>query len=156
LSGAAVQQPSKDLLDTLKGEVMGEAFFRTAGRMAWSRPQKDRLAKLAQLETQTKERLLEYCERNRLDTPSLSPLAFLGSLAGVTFLVTPWSTMLKQTATTTERYMKIYKRLADSADEADKALFEYVVAHEVAIQQFAVEELAGNHNKSLKPIDALL
>ena len=73
--------------------------------------------------------------------------------------------ILKAILKETEYYLEVFHRLEKQANEKDKELFEYIVAHEVAIgfatarsaiAQFAEIELINSSNNSLKSIESLL
>ena len=111
---------------------------------------------LWQLEAQTKSRILEYFEINSIEIPKLRWLQIKGSLLGVLCTIAPWDIVLKEILKETEYYLEVFRRLSEQATEQDKELFKYIVAHEVAIGQFAEIELVNSGNNSLERIKALL
>ncbi|MEL6927992.1 MAG: hypothetical protein AAFO95_05085 [Cyanobacteria bacterium J06600_6] len=145
-----------DLITTLKSEVQGEAFFRSAYYAAiFSRHRSKRKA-LWQLETQTKIRIIEYFQVNNLERPNLGWLALKSSVIGVIYSFFSSNIVLDQIIRKTEYYLEVFRRLENRASEADRQFFEYIVAHEVAIRQFIEIELSNSNENSLKGIKALL
>lgn len=149
-------KPTEDLTIALESEVLGEAFFRSAYYSAFFFNRRNKAKVLWQLEAQTKKRILEYFEVNSIEIPKLRWAVAKGSILGVFYPVAPWYIVLKEILKETEYYLKVFRRLEERAFEKDKELFEYIVAHEVAIGRFAEIELVNSGNNSLKPIEALL
>jgi hypothetical protein len=146
----------KDLVIALESEVLGEAFFRSAYYAAFFLNRKNKAKALWQLEAQTKKRILQYFDDNSIEIPKLRWAIAKGSLLGIFYPVIPWHIVLKQILKATEYYQKVFRRLEEQAAEKDKELFNYIVAHEVAIERFAEMELANNGKNSLKLIEELL
>lgn len=146
----------EDLVVALKSEVLGEAFFRSAYYATFLKNPKNSAKVLWQLEVQTKKRILEYFVVNNIEIPKLRWTAAKGSILGVFYSVVPWNIILKAILKETEYYLEVFRRLEEQATEQDKELFKYIVAHEVAIAQFAEIELINSSNNSLKSIESLL
>lgn len=151
-----MEKPTEDLAIALESEVLGEAFFRSAYYSAFFLNRGAKAKVLWQLEAQTKKKILEYFEINSTEIPKPRWTAAKGSILGVFYLVTPWHIVLKEILKETEYYLKVFRRLEKQVAEEDKKLFEYIVAHEVAIERFAKIELVNSGNNSLDPIKALL
>ena len=151
-----MKKPTEDLAIALNSEVLGEAFFRSAYHAAFFSNRGEKAKILWQLEAQTKSRILEYFEINRIEIPKLRWLQIKGSLLGVLCTIAPWDIVLKEILKETEYYLKVFRRLLEQATKQDKELFKYIVAHEVAIEQFAEIELVNSGDNSLDPIKALL
>mgnify|MGYP003632542738 CR=1 FL=1 len=151
-----MNKPSQDLLTTLKGEVLGEALFRTAYYLCFAQERKKKMYILWKLEAQTKERILKYFGENNIEVPGLMLAAITGAGLGVLLTLTPWSQVIKAMPPVADKGLEIYRRLELQAPEEYKALFAYVVAHEVALKRFAEIEIEGNEQESLEPIEALL
>ena len=149
-------KPTEDLVIALESEVLGEAFFRSAYYAAFFSNRRNKAKALWQLETQTKKRILKYFEDNSVEIPKLRWAIAKGSLLGIFYAVTPWYILLKQILKETEYYQKVFCRLEEQSAEKDKELFNYIVAHEAAIERFAKIELANSGKNSLDPIEALL
>ena len=146
----------EDLVIALKSEVLGEAFFRSAYYAAFLKNPKNSAKVLWRLEAQTKKRILEYFAVNNIEIPKLRWIAAKGSILGVFYSVVPRNIILKAILKETEYYLEVFHRLEEQAVEKDKKLFEYIVAHELAIRRFAEVELADSHNNSLELIEALI
>lgn len=151
-----MEKPTQDLAIALESEVLGEAFFRSAYYSAFFLNRGEKAKVLWQLEAQTKKRILEYFEVNSIEIPKLRWTAVKGSILGVFYLVTPWHIVLKEILKETEYYLEVFHRLSEQVAEKDKELFEYIVAHEVAIGRFAEIELVNSGNNSLDLVKALL
>lgn len=151
-----MKKPSKDLATALKSEVLGEAFFRSAYYSAFFSNRRNKAKVLWQLEVQTKSRIIEYFEVNSIEIPKLRWLAVRGSILGVLYSVIPRHIVLKEILEETEYYLEVFYRLEEQVVKKDKKLFEYIVAHEVAIKRFAEIELVNSGNNSLDSIKALL
>ena len=151
-----MKKPTEDLAIALESEVLGEAFFRSAYCAAFFSNRGEKAKILWQLEAQTKSRIIEYFEINSIEIPKLRWLQIKGSLLGVLCPIAPWNIVLKEILKETEYYLEVFRRLSEQATEQDKELFKYIVAHEVAIGQFAEIELVNSGDNSLDRIKALL
>ena len=149
-------KPTEDLLIALKSEVLGEAFFRSAYYAALFSNRRNKAKALWQLEIQTKKRIIKYFQVNNIEIPKLKWTVIKGSILGVFYPVVPWHFVLQEMLQETKYYLDVFYRLKERATEKDKVLFEYIVAHEVAIKQFAAIELANSDHNSLEPIEVLL
>ena len=145
-----------DLEIALESEVLGEAFFRAAYYAAFFLNRGNKAKVLWQLEAQTKRRIIEYFEVNNLEVPKLRRAIAKGSILGAFYPVFPWYILMQEILKETGCYLDVFRRLEEGAVGKDKELFEYIVAHEIAIAHFAKIELANNGNKSLELIEALL
>ena len=151
-----MRKPTEDLAIALKSEVLGEAFFRSAYYSTFFLNRGKKAKVLWQLEVQTKSRIIEYFEINSIEIPKLRWIQIKGSLLGVLCPIAPWDMVLKEILKETEYYLGVFRRLEEQATERDKELFKYIIAHEVAIEQFAEIELVNSGNNSLDLIKALL
>jgi hypothetical protein len=147
-----------DPLDVLwvkayQGEVLGEALF---GRMADQIDDEDHKAKmrvLAELERRTKESMVPALERAGLSTEpdpeSLRTAEVLSGAAG-----TPWHDLLATFEPITAQFCAMYRRIGDLAP-SESETSELLVAHELALRNFARAEIAGDTATSLDQINAL-
>ena len=103
-----------------------------------------------------KKRILEYYEVNRIEIPKLRWATIKGSILGIFYSVAPWHFVMKEMVKETKYYLEVFRRLEVQAAEKDQELFNYIVAHEVAIKRFTEIELVNSANNSLEPIEALL
>lgn len=150
-----MSQYRTDLYAIYKSEVMGEALFAGAAACTLSAERKQKWLRLAALETQTKQRYLDFvAEDSALRRfPVFSLL--LGKLLGPVFAMLPWSMAMKALGDGTDSFLEIFARLQKTGAEQDRGFFDYVLAHEQAIKAFANAERAGELN-SLAKTEALL
>ncbi len=146
---------SKDLTITLESEAYGEASFRSAYYVSTG-AKKRKAEALWQLEIQTKDRVLEYFERNQIPIPGLRIPAIKGCILGLIFPIFPWRLVMKIILKETEMFLEIFRHLEAQASEQDKPFFTYLVDHEVAIRRFAELELDNNPDEALQAITCLL
>lgn len=146
----------KDLYEIYKSEVTGEALFQLAAKLSFNADHKHKWQVLAQLETQTKERYLDYTQKAGQSPKYPTGARLGGSIFGFLFGLMPWATAMKMLASGTPPLIKVFSRLSENAGTDDKAFFEYVLAHEQAIDRFAELEIAGDSANSLKPVLDLL
>ncbi len=108
------------------------------------------------LERQTKTRILQYFAANRIEVPNVVGTTIKGTVLGLLFPLSPWKGILKNTIKETEYNLELFHRLEREAPEKDRDFFKYIVAHELAIKQFAELESGNGTTDSLEPINALL
>ena len=147
-----------DQLDVLwikayQGEVLGEALF---GRIADQLDDEERKAKmraLATLERRTKESIAPALERAGLSTePDPESLATAEALSGAAS--TPWKDFLGTFEPITSQFCAMYRRIGE-LDPSESEASELLVAHELALRDFARAEIAGDTTTSLDRINAL-
>ena len=147
-----------DPLDALwvkayQGEVLGEVLF---DRMADQMDNADHKAKMrvvAKLERRTKESMAPALERAGLSTdPDPESLRAAEALAGAA--TTPWKDLLATFEPITSQFCEMYRRIGQ-LDPTERETSELLVAHELALRNFARAEIAGNTETSLDQINAL-
>ena len=137
-----------------QGEVLGEALF---GRMAEQIDDEGNAAKmrvLATLERRTKEAIVPALERAGLSTePEPESLrvaeeqaAFVAECHG------PISWPLFESVTS--QFCAMYRRIGE-LDSSEREASDLLVAHELALRNFARAEIAGDTETSLDEINAL-
>jgi len=151
-----MEKPSDDLLAALKCETLGEASLRVAACLTVNPKRRRKVEVMRQLETQTKNRILDYFNQNNIETPNLTGVVLKGAIFGVLFPLSPWEGIIKNTIKETEHYLELFNRLEFNAPEDDKELFKYIVAHEEAIKRFAELESQSCDSDTLKPMTDLL
>ena len=149
------KKTTTDLIIALQSEIYGEASFRSAYYVS-AGAKKEKAQALWALEKQTKVGVLEYYRRHNIPLPRLVLPAIKGSLLGLIFPIFPWKIILHIIRKETDYYLHIFRRLEGQANEDDKAFFKYLVAHEVAIKQFAEFELDNKPDEALRSIKSLL
>ncbi len=136
-----------------QGEILGEALF---GRIADQLTDEEHAAKmrvLATLERRTKEAIAPALERAGLSTePDPDSLSTAEALAGVA--TTPWNDLLATFEPITSQFCAMYRRIGE-LDPAERAASELLVAHELALRNFARAEIAGETVTSLDEVNAL-
>lgn len=132
-----MKKPIEDLVIVLESEVRGEAFFRSVYYAAFCSDRKNKAKVLWQLEAQTKKCILKYFETNQIEIPELRWTIAKGSILGIFYSVIPWLILLKEMLKETEYYLEVFLRLEKKATKKDQKFFQYIVAHEIAIRQFA-------------------
>ena len=148
---------SNDLEIMIKGEFYGEAVFKVASKASLFNPQlKAKASTIAQLETQTKIRALDYCKNNGINAPKQTLDVVKGTIQGVFLPIVPWKMIMKIALKTIDDHLPVLYRLEKDASDQDKAFFHYLVKHELAIKHFVRMELANKPNESLDQIKALL
>lgn len=149
-------RPSDDLVEALKCEVLGESSLRMAARLTLNTERRQKVEVMRQLETQTKNRILDYFQRNNLEVPSMSGVVLKGTILGMLFPLSPWKGIVDNTIKETDHYLVLFNRLEENAAEKDKELFQYIVAHEEGIKRFAQLEQENSGVNTLKPMTDLL
>lgn len=149
------KQAHPDLQVALKSEVYGQASFRSAFWLSIGRRKTKALA-LWQLEQQTQAAVEEHFVRHRLARPNTTFESIKGAIIGVIFPLFPWPWVMKIMLRETEPFLAVFKRLQTNAEETDQPFFNYLVAHEVAIREFAMYELNKQPDQALSTITKLL
>ncbi len=147
-----------DPLDVLwvkayQGEVLGEALFDRIADQIDDEDHKAKMRVLAKLERRTKESVAPALERAGLSTEpdreSLQTAEALSSAAA-----TPWNDLLATFEPITSQFCAMYRRIGE-LDPSERETSELLVAHELALRNFARAEIAGETATSLDPINAL-
>jgi hypothetical protein len=147
-----------DPLDVLwvkayQGEVLGEALFGRIADQLDDEDHKTKMRVLATLERRTKESIAPALERAGLstepDSESLRTAEALSSAAS-----TPWTDLLATFEPITSQFCAMYRRIGE-LDPTEIEASELLVAHELALRDFARAEIAGETTTSLDRINAL-
>jgi hypothetical protein len=147
-----------DPLDVLwvkayQGEVLGEALFDRMADQIDDEEHKAKMRVLAKLERRTKESIAPALERAGLsietDPESLSTAEALSGSAS-----TPWKDLLATFEPITSQFCAMYRRIGE-LDPSESKTSELLVAHELALRNFARAEIAGDTATSLDQINAL-
>lgn len=144
-----------DLLVALESEVFGEAFFRTLYYTSVNEQKREKALALWRLESQTRERILDYYHDKGYVVPSPFIQSAKGLFVGLLVSIMPWRIFVEGTLKETQGFLAVFRRLEAGADSDSLGLFAYIVAHEVAIQRFAQMESEGAQD-SLAPVYTLL
>ncbi len=146
----------KDLYSVYESEVLGETMFGLIARCTLSAERRHKWQALTQLESQTKQRYLDYVADKPAFRDKPEPSKLMGIIYAMVFLVLPWRMAMKMLRDGTAPFMEVFKRLVEYAAPEDLPFFGYVVAHEEAIKAFAELELVGECDLSLQPVTELL
>lgn len=144
-----------DLQRIHESEVYGVAVFESAARLTRNAERKAKWLTLKALEEQTLARYLHYMEST--EQPIREPRFWQqkGRVEGAALALMPWRMAMKLLADGTLAFQERFLRLKSHADGEHKTFFNYVYAHEKAIEAFALQELQGEE-QSLKAAKSLL
>jgi len=148
-------QYQSDLQHIYQSEVYGANVFKVAGRLTLNRKKKDQWALLYDLEIQTLERFLLYIKETGQQNNYPHIWALKGYIEGLVLGLLPWSVAMRLLAKETQSFISIWHRLKINSKGSEKEFFNYVYAHEKAIEAFAKRELMQGNN-SIGPVRSLL
>ena len=149
------KQAHPDLQVAMKSEVYGQASFRSAFWLSIGRRKAKALA-LWQLEQQTQAAVEAHFVKHRLARPNTALDSIKGAIIGIAFPLLPWPWVMKIMLRETEPFLVVFKRLQTNAETTDQPFFDYLVAHEVAIREFARYELKKQPDQAVGAITQLL
>ena len=137
-----------------QGEVLGEALFGAIADRLDDDDHARKMRVLATLEVRTKEAVAPALERAGLSTePDAEMLGVAEALAAESEKAT-WDDIMTAAVSVTGQFIPLYRRIGElSPSERETA--DLLVAHEIAIRDFARAELAGDTATSLDPVYAL-
>lgn len=144
-------QYKSDLNHIYQSEVYGANVFRMAMRLTRKLERKDKWRYLYQLEIQTLNHFLQHLSTTPLTYSYPWVWAIRGHIEGFIIGILPWKLAMKLLAKETQSFIHIWQRLKDHAPHKDRSFFDYVYAHEKAIEAFAKLEI----NKSDRSTQAL-
>jgi hypothetical protein len=134
-----------------QGEVLGEAYFAHLADHTDDPDHRAKLEALTALERCTREILVPVLQRLGIRAePDLAILA--GVAAGTDF---DYHHMLEVVPPLAAEFLESYMRLRPLAGAEDVAVVDQLIAHELALELFAMRERAGDTERSLQPIRAL-
>jgi hypothetical protein len=154
----AIFSPDDDLatlwFKAYQGEVSGETLFRVVASLTEDPEHRRKLEVLSRLEARTREACAGAMVRNGLSTdPDAQTVRDAESLGEVAATI-EWTQFLATFEPITTQFTVLYRRIGEVA-AADQAESELLVAHEHALLEFALRELAGRTDDSLELIEAL-
>lgn len=144
----------RGLADAYQGEVRGEATFRTLAEQADSEDVAAKWRALARLEAATRRALEPLMRRHGLETAPDEAQRRLGVARGEARAALGWQGAMRDMADRLPRFVALYAELEAIGPAEDKAGLAFLTAHEVALQDFARAELAGDADP-LAPVLAL-
>ncbi|MEN8720140.1 MAG: hypothetical protein ABF296_07760 [Oceanococcaceae bacterium] len=144
-----------DLQRIHESEVFGMAVFDKAAHVTLNAERKRKWLTLKALEEKTLERYLAFMQETAQAVTEPKAWRLKGSLEGAALGLMPWRLSMKLLAEGTVPFQEKFLRLKQHAEGPHQEFFNYVYAHEKAIEAFARKELAKEEN-SLKAVEALL
>jgi len=137
-----------------QGEVLGEALFGAIAARLSDAGHATKMGVLATVERRTKEAMVPALERAGISTePDVDMLHGVEALATGAVAIT-WAELMATFEPLTGQYIPLYERIGE-LDPSEKETSDLLVAHEVALRDFARAELAGDAARSLDPLHAL-
>jgi hypothetical protein len=137
-----------------QGEVLGENLFGGIADELDDPEHARKMRVLATLELRTKEATAPALERAGLSTEPDPEMVDLAAALLPGALAMTWDDLVGTIGPITAQYIPLYERIGElSPDEGDTSAL--LVAHEVALREFASAELAGDVTHSLDGINAL-
>ena len=137
-----------------QGEVTGEVLFATAAEATTDPDHRRKLEVLAELERKTREACAPAMVRHGLPTDPDPQTVADARLLGEAVAQMSWSEFMASFAPITAEFLVLYRRIGQ-VSPADSAESDLLVAHENALAEFALRELAGATDDSLELIEAL-
>ena len=145
-----------DLNIALESEILGELIFLNAAQHARSIEQQQKWKTLAQLETQTLQRLEDFLAQQG-HTASIRPhIKLQAKASGIAMAKLPWKVAMHLLKQGTKPFMETFERINQHADATTQEFLRYLLAHEQALAEFATQELKGNSRHSLVAVERLL
>lgn len=146
-------QLQHDLNTALESEILGELIFLNAAKYAHS-PEQWQI--LAQLETQTLQRLQDFLKQQGQTASIRFHIKLQAKASGVAMAKLPWKVAMHLLKQGTKPFMATFKRMNQHTDATTQEFLRYLLAHEQALAEFATQELQGNSEKSLDAVIKLL
>lgn len=144
-----------DLQRIHESEVYGVALFATAARVTRNAERKQKWLALKALEEATLQRYLTHMRDTGQPIRQPRGWALKGRLEGAALGAMPWQLAMKLLGDGTADFQEKFLRLKQHAPDAHRPFFDYVYAHEKAIEAFAHKERAKDP-ESMKAVNALL
>jgi hypothetical protein len=148
-----------DTVETLwiksyQGEILGEVLFGGIAEQQKDAENARKMQVLCTLERKTKEALVHSLQRAGISTePDPETVSTAKALVDGSAAIS-WSDILGSFETITTQYAALYARIGE-LDPSEQATADLLVAHELALRDFARKELAGDTEGSLAAIEAL-
>ncbi len=137
-----------------QGEVLGEALFAAIAAILDDDEHAAKMRVLATLERRTKEEVAPALERAGIPTAPDAEMVTLAEALAADSAKSTWEDLMTATVAVTGQFIPLYRRIGE-LDPSEREIADLLVAHEVAIRDFARAELAGDSATSLNPVHAL-
>lgn len=156
INGVSYPEFQQDLNIALESEILGELILLNAAQHSRCIEQQQKWKTLAQLETQTLQRLEDFLAQQG-HTTSIRPYIKLQAKAsGIAMAKFPWKVAMYLLKQGTKPFMETFERMNQHADATTQEFLQYLLAHEHALAEFASQELKGNSTSSLVAVEKLL
>jgi hypothetical protein len=146
----------RTLQAAFQGEVLGEAAYAVAARLAWEPRRRRKWEALRQLEHRTQGRLAQALRDEGLPARAHLGPRVAGAVIALLAALVPRRLamgMLGRAITVTQRW---FERFEQEAADYDPRLLRSLVEHERAQGEFVRRERAGDEAGSITPILTLL
>ncbi|HVC71805.1 MAG TPA: hypothetical protein VNC61_16235 [Acidimicrobiales bacterium] len=154
----AVFSPTDDLASlwfkAYQGEVSGEVLFGIVAAASENAERRRKMELLTRLEERTKVACVPAMHRNGFSTEPDPKTVSEAEALGEVVVNLAWTDFLSAFEAITTDFIALYERIGEVADD-DRAEAELLVAHEVALREFARREIAGRSDDSTEPIESL-
>jgi hypothetical protein len=145
----------KLLVQAYQGEVLGEAFFVGVADHLDDAELARKMRVLATLEQRTKDAVVPALERAGLPTEPDPEMLTLAEALVPDAAKSTWEDLLRSVnMSVTEQFIPLYRRIGE-LHPAERETADLLVAHELALRDFARAEIAGKTTTSLDPVHAL-
>jgi hypothetical protein len=144
-----------DLAHIYQSEVYGSNVFWVAKKLTRNTRRVAKWEMLYQLEVQTLNRFIEHIKATQQDCTYPLFWSIKGYIEGFLLSLLPWKMGMKILAKETQSFTKIWKRLKTNAQPEEQDFFNYIYAHEKAIESFAKLEM-NNDQRSILGVSSLL
>ena len=138
------------ILSAWRGEQWGREFFALLAAATDDADRRAKWAVLAELERVTGDILLPLVAAGNDDAPAEKREDT--DAAAAAYGALPYAEALQQMMTLVEPAIERFRGLVDMAPEEHREAVQILFDHEVAIQDFAKRELAGDTETSLDPV----
>jgi hypothetical protein len=137
-----------------QGEVLGEALFGGIAERIGDAEHARKMRVLATLELRTKEAVAPALERAGISTAPDPEMLGLAEALVPDSATKAWAEVMGSLEAITGQFIPLYERIGE-LDPSEREAANLLVAHELALRDFARAELAGETSSSLDPVNAL-
>ena len=138
------------------GEVYGGALFRAAAANTDHADHRAKWLRLADLEDVTRDVLGVVLARHGMAPEAPPDASERGLEIGRRMASQTWSDALGQFQPITGPAIDRFRQIRQACPDEDVSAIEFLIDHEVVLQEFADRELAGDTRGSTTSIDALI
>jgi len=146
---------NKDLKNINDSLVYGVTLFETVANYTANQQKKEKWLRLKLLVEKTQERYYAYMKDNDKAVINSKFPVIKGKIEGLGLSVLPWLIFMRLLASGTKPFLKKFQTFVDGSVESEKPFFEFLYAHEKAVESFAKLEMKGD-KKSLEQAETLI